>query len=300
MPEGSARRRRPDASPPRHLTFRDRASGASHEVLGPSALDGPCCAVRSCQLPHDPASALSTCTVARPCGFSLTAEVSAVRSSLAGQFFAGRLSGDGLDSTAALMGHSSAFVFSLAYRAHECERSARPCRSSQPKRQRSWGLVLRSFAPARQCAEGFPHHPTCRSIDSPGPGSVLSQGPAGVFGHRICRPIGASSIAAPGSSDRPAVPSRLVGIGRYCLGLRLFQGSRARFGSSPNCALAGSRHLVPAAGSRSLAGLDARLRLRTHPLMSLGPSRPALQRVGETVACSDPAAHASLPDRLPA
>jgi hypothetical protein len=34
--------------------------------------------VRSRQLSHDAASTLSTCTVARPCGFSLTAESSTV------------------------------------------------------------------------------------------------------------------------------------------------------------------------------------------------------------------------------
>jgi hypothetical protein len=71
------------------------------------------------------------------------------------------------------------------------------------------------------------------------------------------------SIAASGRSGLPAVPSRRVGIGRYCLGLCLFQGCRARFALHRRIACRrGSRHLAPATGSRPFAGLDARLAAR--------------------------------------
>lgn len=181
------------------------------------------------QLSHDPALTLSTCTVARPCGFSLTTESSTV------PLFAWPVS----SSPAGVAGDG----FRFGRRSHGsfagfCLQPDVPGPCMMSVRHRLAALLcgsaaaLMGFCPSQFCSgeiswRKVPRQPTCRLLDFAGPGLLSSQGPAGVFGS-FCVPASRGlSIAAPGSSGSPAVPSRRVGIGRYCLGLCLFQGCRA-------------------------------------------------------------------------
>jgi hypothetical protein len=139
------------------------------------------------------------------------------------------LLGTAFASAAAHTGHSPAFVFSLTYRARACRafRTAWPL-SFAGARQRSWDLILRSVAPASQLAEvsaatHLPFSRPCRAW-----AYVFPRTGRCVRSFRVPTSRGLS-IAASGFSGSPAVPSRHVGIGRYCLGLFLFQGCRARF-----------------------------------------------------------------------
>lgn len=142
-------------------------------------------------------------------------------------------------------------------------RSAPPGRSPLRERGSAHGILSFAVLLRRDSWRKAPRQPTCRLFDFAAPGRFSSQGPAGVFGS-FCVPTSRGlSIAAPGFSVWPAVPSRHVGIGRYCLGLFLFQGCRARFAWHRRIACRrGSRHLASATGSRPYAGLDARLAAR--------------------------------------
>jgi hypothetical protein len=98
-----------------------------------------------------------------------------------------------------------------------------------------------------------------------------------------------ASRTVPTRRDRPLLPWTLPLPGLSGT-IRFASPHRVPARVSTPCA----DHRFPAVrGPRRPPGCTA------HPLMSLGLS-PALQRVGETGAYSDPAAHASIPDRLPA
>jgi hypothetical protein len=104
--------------------------------------------------PHDAASALSTCTVARPCGFSLTADFSIVRS-FAWPVVASPAACRGRCRLRSPLSRVIRGPLSTVRRTRpDPERSARPGRSSLRKRGGAHGVrVLRSFAPARRFAE---------------------------------------------------------------------------------------------------------------------------------------------------
>lgn len=223
---------------------------------------------------------------------------SAVR--VAGQFFAGRCCGRRLSLRPPLT-RVIRWLLSSAWRTGPGHLSVRHrlaallCGSA---------AALMGFDPSQCCSGetvggGFRVNPPAVCIDFAAPGLLSSQGPVGVFGilsadqSRLvdCGSwvFRLASRTVPTRRDRPLLPwtfplPGLSGAIRFALPNRV----SARV-STP-CA----GHRFPAVcGPRRPPGCTA------HPLMSLGLS-PALQRVGETGAYSDPTAHTSVPDRLPA
>lgn len=210
--------------------------------------------MRSRQLSHDPASTLSTCTVAHPCGFSLTTESPPSRSSR-GRSVPRRpvLLGTAFASAAAHTGHSPAFVFSLTYRARASERSAPPDRS--PLRERGSAHGIWSFAVLLRRASGrensasthLPFARPCRAWDFffPGIGRCVRS--------CICRPVEACRSRLLGV---PACqPCRPDTSGAAATALDFSSSRVIGRDSRWRCPIAcrrGSRHLAPATGSRPL------------------------------------------------
>lgn len=237
---------------------------ASLEVRLPSAFTGRCCAVRSRQLSHDAASTLSTCTVARPCGFSLTAESSTV------PVFAWPV----ISSPAGVAGNG----FRFGRRSHGsfagfCLQPdvPGPCLSSVPHRLAALlcgsAAALMGFDPS-QCCSGEPV------------GGSFRGNPPAVFSTLPCMGLCLPKDRAVCSIIQSADQSRLVdrGFWVFRFASRTVPTRRDRPllpwtfplpGLSgairvvlPNACRRGSRHLSPATGSRPYAGLDARLAAR--------------------------------------